>query len=160
MVRVLVADDAAMVRRVVCRSLQPHETLEAEDGRQALEMLRVYSPKVAILDWMMPGLSGLEVCQEARSDPSTTQTIFVIMTARREQGAEDQARLAGVSHFIRKPFMPLELADLVLPLLEGSRPTGDAGRDRRAWRPDGREVQGQVRRRSEPTDDPSRRPPE
>lgn len=115
-----------MVRRVVCRSLQPHETLEAEDGMQALEVLREARPKVAILDWMMPGLSGLEVCKEAQADPATARTIFVAMTARREADAEDQALQAGFSHFIRKPFMPNDLTDLVLPLLNGTASVASA----------------------------------
>jgi CheY-like chemotaxis protein len=117
MARILVADDAAMVRLIVCRSLKEHETQAAADGQQALERLREWQPDIAILDWMMPGLTGLEVCQAARSDPSIAGTIFVMMTARSDLAAEQQARSAGIDHFIRKPVMPRQLDNLVERLL-------------------------------------------
>ena len=60
MARILVADDAAMIRLIVCRSLKEHETQAAADGQQALDMLRAWQPDIAILDWMMPGLTGLK----------------------------------------------------------------------------------------------------
>ena len=109
-----------MVRRIVCRSLDHHETRDAADGLQALEMLRAWPADVVILDWMMPGLTGLEVCQAARSDPSIAGTIFVMMTARTDLGAEQQAREAGIDHFIRKPIMPRQLDNLVDRLLSQS----------------------------------------
>ena len=69
MARILVADDAALLRKLACRSLGEHQTIEAQDGYEALELIQEHRPEIAILDWMMPGMSGVEVCRAIREDP-------------------------------------------------------------------------------------------
>jgi two-component system phosphate regulon response regulator PhoB len=113
MARILVADDAAMLRILVCRSLGGHKTIEAEDGTEALELIREHHPDIAILDWMMPGLTGVEVSKAIREDPTFADVEIVMMTARGGFDSEDQARAAGVDHFITKPIMPRQISTLV-----------------------------------------------
>jgi CheY-like chemotaxis protein len=113
MARILVADDAAMLRILVCRSLGGHKTIEAEDGTEALELIREHHPDIAILDWMMPGLTGVEVSKAIREDPAFADVEIVMMTARGGFDSEDQARAAGVDHFITKPIMPRQISTLV-----------------------------------------------
>lgn len=113
MARILVADDAAMLRILACRSLEGHATVQAQDGHQALDLVREHHPDIAILDWMMPGLSGIEVCRAIREDPDLTDIKVILMTARSGFDSENEAREAGVDHFLTKPIMPRQLLTLV-----------------------------------------------
>ena len=113
MARILIADDAAMIRVLASRSLGSHRTMEASDGHEALALIKEHRPDIAILDWMMPGLSGVDVVRAIREDPDLTGLQIVMMTARTGFDSENEAREAGVDHFIAKPIMPRQLATLV-----------------------------------------------
>jgi CheY-like chemotaxis protein len=123
MAKILVADDAALLRVLACRSLSGHHTIEACDGEQALALIREHHPQIAILDWIMPGLSGLEVCRAIREDPDLAGIQIILMTARSGFDSEAEAREAGVDHFISKPIMPRQLSTLVDKLVAGRRRT-------------------------------------
>lgn len=118
MARILIADDAALIRILVSRSLVGHETIQASDGDEALQLLLEHQPDIAILDWIMPGLDGIEICKAARNDPSLANTQFVVMTSRETYEVEQDAREAGVNYFLRKPIMPRQLAELVDSILK------------------------------------------
>ena len=113
MARILVADDAAMLRVLACRSLEGHRTIEAQDGFEALALVQEHRPEIAILDWMMPGLSGVEVTRAIREDPELADTTIILMTGRTGFDSENEARESGVDHFITKPIMPRQLLTLV-----------------------------------------------
>jgi CheY-like chemotaxis protein len=113
MARILVADDAALLRVLACRSLSGHRTIEAADGESALALAREQHPHIVILDWMMPGMSGIEVCRAIRQDPDLSSTKVILMTAKSGFDNESEARDAGVDHFISKPIMPRQLSSLV-----------------------------------------------
>lgn len=113
MARILVADDATLLRVLACRSLGGHQTVQAQDGHEALALVREHHPDIAILDWMMPGLSGVEVTQAIREDPDLAGIKIILMTARTGLDSENEAREAGVDHFIAKPIMPRQLLTLV-----------------------------------------------
>jgi len=117
MARILVADDAAMLRVLVCRSLFGHKTIEAEDGTEALELTRQHRPDIVILDWVMPGMTGVEVARAIREDASLSHIQIIMMTARSGFDSEDQAKAAGVDHFITKPIMPRQVSTLVDKIL-------------------------------------------
>ncbi|MGE3271675.1 MAG: PleD family two-component system response regulator [Chloroflexota bacterium] len=121
MARILVADDAAMLRILACRSLSGHKTFEAEDGEEALALAKEHRPHIVILDWMMPKLSGVEVCRAIRSDPDLEGTQIIVMTARTGFDSETEAMEAGVDHFIAKPIMPRQLSSLVERILTGMK---------------------------------------
>jgi CheY-like chemotaxis protein len=121
MAKILIADDAAMLRILACRSLIGHQTIEAEDGEEALALAREYRPRIVILDWMMPKLSGVEVCRAIRADPDLAGTKIVVMTARTGFDSENEAKEAGVDHFVAKPLMPRQLSLLVDRILTDSR---------------------------------------
>lgn len=113
MARILVADDAALLRILACRSLGGHRTIEAEDGHAALALVQEHHPDIAILDWMMPGLSGIEVTRAIREDPGLAGMKIIMMTGRSGFDSENEAREAGVDHFISKPIMPRQLLKIV-----------------------------------------------
>ncbi|MFN8635313.1 MAG: response regulator [Chloroflexota bacterium] len=110
---VLVADDDLVSRLIVHRSLGRHDVESVDDGSEALNMLRASRPDVAVLDWMMPGLDGIELCRVVRSDPELAGTILVVITASDDESTEERARLAGADYFLRKPVLPGQLAELV-----------------------------------------------
>lgn len=111
--RILVADDDAVARHLLARTLSTwgYEVVSASDGRQAWSILQGESPPpAAILDWIMPGMSGVEVCQHARAAGGAASGTYVIMVTSRSQTADIVAALeAGADDFVSKPFVPEEL---------------------------------------------------
>jgi two-component system, cell cycle response regulator len=121
MAKILIADDAAMLRVLACRSLSEHQTNEAEDGEAALALAKQFRPRIVILDWMMPKLSGVEVTRAIREDPDLKGIKIVVMTAWTGFDSETEAKEAGVDHFLAKPIMPRQLALLVDRILAESK---------------------------------------
>lgn len=112
---VLVVDDDEMIRRLVRAVLEADEfeVAEARDGQTALALASETHPAVVVLDVMMPGLDGVEVCRRLDHD----QVKVVILTARDDPKLEIEARAAGADAFMTKPFAPMELLDLVAELM-------------------------------------------
>jgi two-component system phosphate regulon response regulator PhoB len=121
MARILIADDAGMLRTLASRSLGDHKTIQAADGTEALALVKEHRPDIVILDWMMPGLTGIEVSRAIREDPKLAGTQIIMMTARTGFDSEAQAREAGVNHFISKPIMPRQLSNLVEQIVADRR---------------------------------------
>ena len=110
--RVLVADDEATSRHLIQATLGGwgFEVLVAVDGCEALRVLQESSgPEIAMLDWMMPGIDGLEVCRRMRATMPNAATYIILVTAR--GGLENVVRglEAGADDYITKPFDPREL---------------------------------------------------
>lgn len=112
---VLVVDDDEMIRRLVRAVLEADEfeVAEARDGQTALELASQTEPSVVVLDVMMPGLDGVEVCRRLDHD----KVKVVVLTARDDARLEAEARLAGADAFMTKPFAAVELLDLVGELM-------------------------------------------
>lgn len=111
--RILIAEDDESLRALIRLTIElgDVEILEAADGEAALAEARRLRPDLVILDWSMPGRSGLDVCRQLRSDARTAEATIVMITAR----AQDADRLAGLDagadRYLTKPFSPLELLD-------------------------------------------------
>ncbi len=109
--RILIADDDVILRQVLAATLRKlgHEVTTAADGAEALRMLSSSdAPKLTILDWLMPGMDGLEVCRELRKrvDPY----VYVILLTSRADHADMLAAFdADVDDFLAKPFDTAEL---------------------------------------------------
>jgi two-component system, OmpR family, alkaline phosphatase synthesis response regulator PhoP len=117
---VLVIDDEAPIR-LLCRvnlEAEGMKVFEAADGPMGLEQARENTPDVVLLDVMMPGLDGWQVAEELLDSDVTSSIPIVFLTARAE--VRDRARgldLGGID-YVTKPFNPVELAPLVLALIE------------------------------------------
>ena len=98
-----------------------HETYEAFDGRSGLEAARRVGPDVVILDWMLPGLGGLEVLRELRR---FSDAYVIMLTARAEEVDKIVGLSAGADDYLTKPFSPGELVARVRAMLR--RPRGEA----------------------------------
>jgi CheY-like chemotaxis protein len=113
--RVLIAEDDESLRALMRISVDVGglDFAEAGDGLAALELARMAPPDIVLLDWMMPGLSGLDVCRALRSDPSTTSALIVMVTARVLAADRELAFAAGADHYVGKPFSPVALLETV-----------------------------------------------
>ncbi|HEU4403696.1 MAG TPA: response regulator [Polyangiaceae bacterium] len=110
--RILLADDEDGLRRSLAQWLERwgYEVVAARDGDEAWRLLkREDAPRVAILDWEMPGLSGLEVCRLLRATPHGGEAYVLVLTAKGEKDDLVEALEAGADDFLTKPFHAREL---------------------------------------------------
>ena len=96
--------------------------IKASNGIHALELIENHSPDLIILDWMMPKMSGIDVCQTLRSRPETKQIPIIILSARSEDSDKSLGLDTGADDYISKPFSPKELISRVKALLRRARP--------------------------------------
>jgi len=91
----------------------------AHDGLEALEVLRRERPRLVLLDVMMPGKTGFEVCQEVRHDESLKDTLILMLTARGRETDIVKGLALGANAYMTKPFSTRELVGKVRELLGG-----------------------------------------
>ena len=119
MATVLLAEDDADIRFLVTFKLEQagHQVTGFENGMKALAAARKHPPALAVLDILMPGMSGLEVCRQLRRDPATAAVPVIILTARAEKADIAAGFAAGAADYIIKPFSPRDLAMRVKAVL-------------------------------------------
>ncbi len=119
MATVLVVDDEPIVREVVVRYLtrEGHETLEAADGAAARDEIERSDPDLVVLDVMLPGLDGLELCRWIRR---RSELPVIMLTARGEEADRIVGLELGADDYVTKPFSPRELAARVRSVLRRS----------------------------------------
>ena len=123
-IRVLIADDEPNQLELLSYNLRQSEfeVVCANDGQQALEMIEDHRPDLVILDWMMPNMSGIDVCRTLRGRPETRLLPVILLSARGEEGDKTLGLDVGADDYISKPFSPRELISRVKALLRRSRP--------------------------------------
>ena len=112
---VLVIDDEAPIR-LLCRvnlEAEGASVLEADNGRDGIEVAKRERPDAILLDVMMPGMDGWAVAQELLEDEATRRIPIIFLTARADVRDRARGLGAGGLDYITKPFNPVELADLV-----------------------------------------------
>ena len=125
---VLVVDDEPIVRDVIVRYLKRDgfTTLEAGDGDRARELIESAEPTLVVLDVMLPGTDGLELCRWIRS---RSDLPVIMLTARGEEADRIVGLELGADDYVTKPFSPRELAARVRTVLRRSGTTAErAGR--------------------------------
>jgi pilus assembly protein CpaE len=122
---VLVVDDDPNIGKLLDFSLQRagFSVIITQDGQEGLEMAAQHRPDVAVLDVMMPGIHGYEVCRRLRADPNTAHAKIVFLTARAQPIDEQEALKAGADMFLSKPVVPDELVGHIQSLLLEERPS-------------------------------------
>lgn len=120
---VLVVEDDPDVRDLVALSLQQagFRVLAQSNGEMALALALAEQPDVVILDWMLPGMSGVEVCQRVRSDPRGKDIAVLLLTSRAQEHDIDLGFDAGANDYMVKPFRGRELVSRVDSLVAASR---------------------------------------
>jgi DNA-binding response OmpR family regulator len=124
MATVLVVDDEPIVREVVVRYLarEGHRTLEAADGNGARATIERSDPDLVVLDVMLPGTDGLELCRWIRA---RSELPVIMLTARGEEADRIVGLELGADDYVTKPFSPRELAARVRSVLRRAAPAGE-----------------------------------
>ena len=119
---ILVADDDVEILGLVTRHLKTFdpEIFEASDGEEALKLARREKPDLVILDVMMPGMTGWEVCRAIREDDSLSKTGVIMLTGIGERLNEMTSPLYGADEYLDKPFEFDDL-DAIVQRVLGSR---------------------------------------
>jgi DNA-binding response OmpR family regulator len=117
---ILLADDEAHLRMLVYTTLEDpqYHILEAADGSTALALAKQERPDLLVLDWMMPGMTGVEVARALRNDAQTAHIPIIMLTAKGQEKDKEQGRALGAYAYLVKPFSPLELLEKVQEVLE------------------------------------------
>jgi two-component system phosphate regulon response regulator PhoB len=117
--RILVVDDEADIRELVRLNLarEGYEILDCESGEQALSLSRSKSPDLVVLDLMLPGIDGLEVCKKLKADPKTAPIPVVMLTAKGEDADVVAGLEVGADDYVAKPFSGKVLVARVRRLL-------------------------------------------
>lgn len=126
--RVLVVDDTAFSRDLIGAYLKEaglESIVYAGDGLEAIEAVHEHSPDLVILDIMMPGIDGFEVCRRLRADPATAELPILVQTALTSSEDRNKAFLAGATDLVPKPIDPNELLSRVRIHLENRQLIGD-----------------------------------
>jgi two-component system phosphate regulon response regulator PhoB len=142
--RVLVVEDEEALATLLHYNLtrEGYDVEIASDGEEALRRIEEQEPDLAILDWMLPKVSGIEVCRRLRARPSTRNLPVLMLTARAEESDRIRGLDTGADDYIVKPFSTAELLARVRAVLRRIRPAlvedesqlGDLRLDRAARR--------------------------
>lgn len=118
-VLVLVADDDPVVREVLQAALElrGYSVVAVADGSSAVEAARRYTPSLALLDWLMPGMYGPDVCAALRAEPATAKIPIVLLTTQGEERDVSHGFRSGADEYVTKPFHPREVLAVVERLL-------------------------------------------
>ncbi|MCE9635698.1 MAG: response regulator [Planctomycetes bacterium] len=109
--KVLVVDDERDISDIVAFNLrrEQYDVVSAVDGESAVEIARRDQPDLVLLDLMLPGIGGLEVCRRIRADPRTAQIPIIMLTAKGEETDAIVGLAQGADDYVRKPFGVKEL---------------------------------------------------
>jgi DNA-binding response OmpR family regulator len=127
MSRILVVEDDRDIAELVVHSLRRagHEADFVTSGIDGLDSVRAQPPDLMVLDRMLPGLDGLDVCRKLRADRSTAAVPIIMLTARAEEADRVAGLELGADDYVTKPFSPRELVARVKALLRRSQRTAE-----------------------------------
>lgn len=122
--KVLVCDDDPLLLELLGYRLNArgYDVVTAADGRAALSQVSAERPALVVLDAMMPHTDGFEVLSRIKADPELSETLVVMLTARKSERDIVSALEKGADDYISKPFIPDELLARVAKLVRGRRP--------------------------------------
>lgn len=124
--RILVVDDEVYIVHILEFSLnmEGYEVISATSGEEALRKIAKEPPDLVVLDIMMPGMGGYEVCRHLRADERTQSIPIIFLSAKDSLCDRDQGLELGANAYITKPFGPRRLMDEIEGLLEEGHPHG------------------------------------
>ena len=120
MAKILVVDDHPDVRDMLRRRLGNlgHSVTVEADGAAGLHTARLIEPDVIVLDWMMPEMTGIEVCEQLRTEARFSATVIIMLTSRTDPDDLRRGRQAGATQYIAKPFSVRDVASRVESALQ------------------------------------------
>lgn len=122
--RILLCEDQDAIRRMIeaLVGASGHEVMGVRTGAEAIELALRERFDVVLLDLMLPGMDGFEVCERLRGDPATADLPIVIISALDDKESRERAERAGATAYYSKPFRPLELLQYIGGLKPARRP--------------------------------------
>lgn len=122
--KVLIVEDEESISTLLDYNLsrEDFETRIAVDGEDALAKVQEFHPDIVVLDWMLPRISGIEVCRRIRQDPETRNLPIIMLTARSEESDRIRGLETGADDYLTKPFSTAELVARVKAVLRRIRP--------------------------------------
>jgi two-component system, OmpR family, phosphate regulon response regulator PhoB len=123
--QILVVEDESALVEILRYNLEKEgfTVFAAADGEAALEAITDHKPDLLILDWMLPHISGLEICRQLRRKPETRDLPIIMLTARGEEADRVRGLEVGADDYVAKPFSPSELIARVRAVLRRARPS-------------------------------------
>ncbi|MGM0701904.1 phosphate regulon transcriptional regulator PhoB [Halomonas faecis] len=123
---VLIVDDEASIREMIAVALEmaDYRVLEADNAQDAHAMVVDHQPDLLLLDWMMPGTSGIELARRLKREETTAELPIIMLTAKTEEDNKIQGLEAGADDYITKPFSPRELVARLKAVLRRATPRG------------------------------------
>jgi two-component system phosphate regulon response regulator PhoB len=124
--KVLIVDDEAPIREMIAVALEMagYECLEAENANQAHALIVDHKPDMVLLDWMMPGTSGVDFARRLRKEELTADIPIILLTAKGEEENKIKGLESGADDYITKPFSPRELVARLKAVLRRTTPKG------------------------------------
>jgi two-component system phosphate regulon response regulator PhoB len=121
---ILIVDDEAPIREMIAVALEMagYESLEAADTQQAHSLIVDRMPDLILLDWMLPGTSGIELARRLKRDVLTANIPVIMLTAKGEEDNKVQGLEVGADDYITKPFSPRELVARLKAVLRRTAP--------------------------------------
>ena len=125
--RILIVEDERAIREMVGLALEQagYECVEASNAHEAQEKIRSQKPDLVLLDWMLPGVSGVDYARRLRRDKETQQLPIIMLTARTEEPDMIKGLESGADDYIKKPFSTRELIARIKALLRRAEPPGE-----------------------------------
>jgi two-component system phosphate regulon response regulator PhoB len=121
---VLIVDDEPAIREMIALALVSNgfEYVEAADAEEAQARMARARPDLILLDWMLPGLSGIDLARRLKARPASQELPIIMLTARTEEASKVQGLELGADDYITKPFSPRELIARINAVLRRVRP--------------------------------------
>jgi len=119
MKKILIADDRSEVVELVKVTLEGegYQTIDASDGREALEKIKREKPDLILLDIIMPRMDGFEVLSKVKKDPKTKDIPIIMLTAKGQKSDQEKGKELGATGYIIKPFSPSALLKRIEEIL-------------------------------------------
>jgi len=111
--KILIVDDEPRNLRILEKILEQHELEKAVDGEQALQLLDEFKPELILLDGMMPGMSGIDVCEKLKMDEKYQHIKIIIVSGKASEVDFKEAAEVGADGYVTKPFTVDELLTAV-----------------------------------------------
>lgn len=123
---VLIVDDESAIREMIAVALEmaDYECMEAADAREAHALIIDRQPDIILLDWMLPGASGIELARRLKKDETTANIPIIMLTAKVEEDNKIRGLEVGADDYITKPFSPRELVARLKAVLRRATPPG------------------------------------
>lgn len=124
--KILIVDDEAPIREMIAVALEMagYQCLEASDCQTAHSIIVDQKPDMVLLDWMLPGTSGIEFARRLKRDDLSKELPIILLTAKGEEDNKIQGLEAGADDYITKPFSPRELVARLKAVLRRTTPEG------------------------------------